>query len=780
LRFTEHSPGMLSREDLIRSFIGRRTELETLLTIARENTGPVNQHVLVVAARGMGKTTLAWRLAFAIEDDPELARQWYPIVAPEEHYDVRSAGELWLAVLSGVPRTRSADADRWASIYGSLREVQDESTLRAQALARLTELAEAEKKRLLVIVENLNMVIGEQVSDDAGWDIRKTLQTDPHIMLVGTATVRFEDIANAGKAMFNLFREIKLPALTQQECRELWKSVADEELHPNRIRPLQILTGGNPRLLAILAAFAAGTSFRDLMMNLCALIDRHTPYFKAQVEALPSMERRVYVTLAELWEPAGAREVARACRTAVNETSEYLKRLVERGAVTRVQKKGRGYLYQVSERLFSIYYIMRRGAQVERVRAVVEFMVRFYEPEQVAKSLALEASALDAPGRAPLVEAFRHVYTRFANDELTRHRIVQALPLEFVTLPELAALGVPAASSTGPSESERDLLDRLTAAEESYSRKEYAETLGRLDAIIARCGSSFESFVAWALVNKGATFAQLGRRAEEIEVYDEVIRRFGGREDDELAMGVAWALVNKGVAVGQLGRPAEAIEVYDEVVQRFGEREEIEVVGQVARALVNKGIALGELERPAAEVAAYDEAVRRFGERQEAELRKQVARALVNKGSAFGQSGRLVEAIEVYDEVVRRFGDSHEAILAELAAESCTSKCLSLVTMKRSPEALGTMRDFLGRPAAKQLDPARLTDLLVAVAAAGSAREWLDILENSAAGPSVEPLVVALKMVEGQEIQAPQEVVEVARDIVDRIERARVGALATQ
>jgi hypothetical protein len=197
--------------------------------------------------------------------------------------------------------------------------VPDESTLRAQALARLTELAEAEKKRLLVIVENLNMVIGEQVSDDASWDIRKTLQTDPHIMLVGTATV-VRDIANARRQCSSLFREIKLPPLTQQECQELWKSVADEELHPTRIRPLQILTGGNPRLLAILAAFAAGTSFRDLMMNLCALIDRHTPYFKAQVEALPSMERRVYVTLAELWEPAGAGRIAKACHHR-NETS---------------------------------------------------------------------------------------------------------------------------------------------------------------------------------------------------------------------------------------------------------------------------------------------------------------------------------------------------------------------------------------------------------------------------------------------------------------------------
>ena len=56
------------------------------------------------------------------------------------------------------------------------------------------------------------------------------------------------------------------------------------------MRPLEILTGGNPRLLAIIALFGAGRSFRELMDNLLDLVDDHTEYFKSHLESLPALE----------------------------------------------------------------------------------------------------------------------------------------------------------------------------------------------------------------------------------------------------------------------------------------------------------------------------------------------------------------------------------------------------------------------------------------------------------------------------------------------------------
>ncbi|MGH3791902.1 MAG: hypothetical protein ACRDQ9_14135, partial [Pseudonocardiaceae bacterium] len=57
---------------------------------------------------------------------------------------------------------------------------------------------------------------------------------------------------------------------------------------------------------------------------------------------------------------------------------------------------------------------------------------------------------------------------------------------------------------------------------------------------------------------------------EEVEVYDQVVARFGADPEPALREQVAKALVNKGVTLGQLDRSEEAVEVYDQVVARFG------------------------------------------------------------------------------------------------------------------------------------------------------------------------------------------------------------------
>ena len=119
------------------------------------------------------------------------------------------------------------------------------------------------------------------------------------------------------------------------ECETLWRDRCPENPPPpKRFGPLEILTGGNPRLLTIIARFGAERSFRDLMENLLDLVDEHTEYFKSHLESLPPQERRVYLALARLWKPATTREVAELARLSTrNACSAQLKRLVQRGTV---------------------------------------------------------------------------------------------------------------------------------------------------------------------------------------------------------------------------------------------------------------------------------------------------------------------------------------------------------------------------------------------------------------------------------------------------------------
>src|SRR5262249_3700283 len=144
-----------------------------------------------------------------------------------------------------------------------------------------------------------------------------------------------------GHAWFDMFTVYQLQPLNLDECGALWRLVAGNPLARNPLKAIRILTGGNPRLVTILAVFATNRSFRQLMEQLVHLIDDHTEYFKGHLDSLAFKERKVFVALLERWDPVGAADLARQTRLNVNEVSALLGRLESRGAVEVAQQKGR-------------------------------------------------------------------------------------------------------------------------------------------------------------------------------------------------------------------------------------------------------------------------------------------------------------------------------------------------------------------------------------------------------------------------------------------------------
>ncbi|MBI3272711.1 MAG: tetratricopeptide repeat protein [Planctomycetes bacterium] len=727
MRLMKHNPAFLAPDELIASFVVRGADLATTLRIIRENQGKVNQHVLLLGARGMGKSTLVRRVALAVEQDPELRTRWLPVLMAEEKYDVATAGEVWLEALGHVSRGSVQDAPRWRGAYERLRRERDPERLREGALARLVELADLEKRRLLIAIENVNLIFAEQAEKDVGWDLRQTLLGEPRIMLLATATARFDQIERADRPMFELFREIRLVPLNTDECRALWKSVAGEELPGDQIRPMEILTGGNPRLLAILASFAKGRSFHELMDKLVVLIDDHTAYFKANVESLPARERRAFVTLAELWAPSGASEVAGLARMEVNETSEYLRRLEARGAVERVGKEGRKVFYQVAERLYNVYHLLRQSStQADRVHAVVDFMVRFYRPGETVRIISDEAQMLPAEATEAHQEALRYISGRYASMDAG-----WAWESGFVALGAAAGQAsdvTRGGDNTTPAESPimcrggsdsslESMREQLANVEKSYERGDFKKVLSIVDEMVGASGPRTDGprteLIAKALNRKGGALAELGRLDEAIQAHDEslkfcepagtesrmervaaallrrglclgwqgkdeeaivewdqILRRFGDREEPRVAQRVAMGLVNKAIGLANLGHSDEAIAVVDQALQRYGQRQAPEVASQIANLLRTKGIVLAKLGRSEEAITAFDEVLQRLGARQEAEVAEEVARTLMSKSSMIFDLGRLEEAIAVYDDIVRRYGQCKTPESAKFVASA--------------------------------------------------------------------------------------------------------------
>src|SRR6202023_2691763 len=89
-------PDLLSKQELIGLFVVRKPLLDRLLEDLRHPSAGGGPHHLLIGPRGMGKTTVLRRLRYAVEDDPELHRQWLPLTFPEEQYNVVRLSDLYL------------------------------------------------------------------------------------------------------------------------------------------------------------------------------------------------------------------------------------------------------------------------------------------------------------------------------------------------------------------------------------------------------------------------------------------------------------------------------------------------------------------------------------------------------------------------------------------------------------------------------------------------------------------------------------------------------------
>lgn len=423
------NPGFMSDTQSISNFLVRLSELQTILAGLEGRGGTSGERFLLLGPRGAGKTTMCRRVLAEVRTNLFLRKRWEPIFLSEESYTVTTPGELLLECLFQL-----AQQPQWEEAglrYGEARLISDEADLRAHCLAFFREKAEALEKRFLIIVENLHMIMRDQLTGDPDELIGVISQSDVFGVLATAVEQTIDESADPHPHEFSL---IELRPLSLIECQTLWKGLTGLDADRAKIRPLQILTGGSPRLIHILAEFMQTPSLSDLMSNLNQLIDQNTEYFKNQLDLLPSGERKVFVTLLEAWDPNSAKQVAEAARVAINLASAALNRLSERGMVEKTPGPGRSILYHASERLFNIYYLMRRRTHPsDRVRALVTFMTQYYDQKELVETttrLAFEACRMEPSQRGDHHSVFEAISRGLP--DAARTQMLQQTPPDFL------------------------------------------------------------------------------------------------------------------------------------------------------------------------------------------------------------------------------------------------------------------------------------------------------------------------------------------------------------
>lgn len=766
------NPGAFQRdEEVVEQFVVRRQEFAVLMDVLRRNiSAPACQHALVIGARGTGKTMLLARVAAELRLNAELAGQLLPVRFMEESYEVVTLGDFWLEVLRHMAtecrRVNPALAEELRAVHASLATGWRNEGLADRVRATVLDAADRLGKRLVVMVENLHALY-DAADEDFGWQLRQALQTEPRLILLASATTRFEGMNDTRAPFFEMFKVLGLDPLTVEECRRLWETLTGHATTEREVRPLEILTGGNPRLLVMVAAFSRHRSMRRLVEEIVTLVDEHTDYFRSNLDALPPTERRVFVAAIDLWRPSTANEVAVRARMDIRAASALLGRLERRGALVVQPGDGR-HRYVVTERLYCVYYRLRRDRdEADILKHFVMFMANFYDKSDFGMMLDEGLAA----GDQLILAALKRVLDE---DPEIANSAPEAADAAWADVVRHCGNSGDARMKAKAS---RALLNRGRLF---YNQGHHLRALTHCQQIVHRYWGEklpeLREDVARACHLLNRIHQRSGLLEEALGLCNDMARFCEPADAPQLRVCLAEALYEKGCVQAKLSRHEEAARTFGDLVRRFHDDSALEHSTVVCNALAKRAqleLLSGEFHRAIATCRSVLDTCRGVSSTGQREV---LIDTLIVKGDAECWLRHSQLAIDTGNKLVQWFGD--ETGSAGIPAE-WLARWIRARARGQNGDRAAVVTDL--RWLYERLDVSnanmvaemagRTYDLLVEDA---QAHELLDVLSGDPGKHrALWPLTVALQILVGVEVRVPVEVLEVAQDIVAKVTEAR-------
>ncbi|MBI4699692.1 MAG: MarR family transcriptional regulator [Deltaproteobacteria bacterium] len=401
---------------------------ELLGVLGAERERQTRQHQLLIGPRGSGKTHILRVLVHRLRQDPDLDAAWWPVVLPEE-VSLRGPADLVSVVLAQLAADLGSSTQATARAACLEALAQERGSHRGQDAMELAwhgvqRAAAALGRSLLVVAENLDAVLylgpggSRQRSADEQWALRRLLQAEGRLLLVGAAPSQFGAVSAVDAPFHGFFRTHHLESLSLDEVLEIARRhlalVADTdgdaqragrarglherfEEHRGRLAGMLRVTGGLPRFAHLVVELLMESDDAGLHAHLDRLLDEQTPYFQTRLDPrlLAPGEVEVLAELARSPGPARPSDIRDRVGVPTSEVSVLLERLRERGLARRAGSHAGASRWDVAEPLYRVWMAFREGGAVRNHLVVLaDVVAALYdqgELEEGRKKAAAEA-----------------------------------------------------------------------------------------------------------------------------------------------------------------------------------------------------------------------------------------------------------------------------------------------------------------------------------------------------------------------------------------------------
>jgi len=395
---TLYNPAEFTPEQLIDRFVVRLKIFERLYADIRSSSMKTpEQHYLIQGRRGMGKTTLLLRLAYEMEQDPELNSWMLPVVYHEEEHSISRLSRFWerAAEILADKHTEFAglpdEMDALYPLHGG-QENQFEEAVFNLLVSRLKK----HQYKIVLFVDNFGTLF-RNFNDRENRRLRTVLQTCPELRIIGATPVVLGEIYDVKHPFYEFFKVERLGGLDKEETSELLlkigevtdKSAAIQDIltnQPGRVETLRRFTNGVIRTMVLLFDVFTDDHNGDAFHDLEVIIDRTTPLYQHRMDDLSAQQRSIVEAIALAWDAVSTKEIVARTRLESKLVSAQLSQLYDNEIIERIQTHNKNHFYQISERFFNIWYLMRFGRRDARHR--VKWLIRFLESWCDGKTLA--------------------------------------------------------------------------------------------------------------------------------------------------------------------------------------------------------------------------------------------------------------------------------------------------------------------------------------------------------------------------------------------------------